>query len=50
MMKVYGWLWNVEDVAKYTNTSYFDVLERPFTDILGIISLMYAKAEYLKLG
>jgi hypothetical protein len=49
MMKVFGWHWHVEDVAKYTNSSYFEIMMQPFTDILGIIALMYAKAEYLKL-
>lgn len=50
LMKVYGWHWHVEDVAKYTNSSYFEIMKQPFTDILGIIVLMYARAEYLKLG
>jgi len=37
-----------EEVAKFTNTNYFDIMEKPAIEVIGVMVVMRAKAELLK--
>ncbi len=50
IQKRYGWYFSIKEVADYTNTSYFEIEGRPAIDVLSLIQIMKAKAEYNKNG
>jgi hypothetical protein len=34
-----------EEVCKFTNTTFFDIMDRPAMEVLGIVILIKAKTE-----
>ena len=46
--KEWGWYLMAEEVAKFTNSTYFDIMMKPAIEIIGIMMVMRAKVELNK--
>lgn len=46
----FGWHLLARDVAKWCNTTFFDILDKPALDIFGIVMVIQAEADIAKMN
>lgn len=46
--KEYGWYLMAKEIAKFCNTTYFDIMSRSSIEVLGLMIIMRAEVEINK--
>ena len=47
--KRYGWIFLAKEVAEFSNCSLFQIMDTPALEVAGLVSVIQAKIELMKL-